>query len=344
MTINKDMTINKVIFISTRWIPEIPLFRDGNNNEKTPYEKYLVFSRVMTKYFLGNNDDCSNWIRLQASTFLPSSGPKVSDIVHDFIKKVEELGLSDHEISIPGQRKKQKLIDILKIDYDIIQYIKQRTAIINSRDILSQQLEQLKTVLPEINNTSSEELDVDSYDNQVILERPFENSKKDISHLDKPEGDKTVKHRLGIYKREANDLGLCVIWPWDGEYERYDVEEKNHDKEWEKAICKSIIEFYPNVEEAILLLHDRDFQKFQKEGKDEPLGQFTYEDNGKKIEYRVIVFRHTNADIQNIIQNTETITELYNATDEYINGYAGMQSADTENKNAEAHNKKLSKV
>lgn len=334
----QDMTTNnnveKVIFISTRWIPQMSIWKKGQEKEDyAKCEEYLVFSRSMTEYFYGLNDDCSRFLKSTVET-----GNLVTDVINNFLKKIQEMGISDYEIIISQNNGRApqiiKLCDILKPDFNYKEYTRQRTKIINSNILNESFGEQIKVILPKIDSQNAGEGDINSFDDEEILNRSFQNDKKDISHLDIPIGVKTIKKRVGLYKKEEDNYGLCAIWPWSGEYEKYN-NDTNHDKEWGKTICKSILEFYPNAKEAILILHDRDFQEYEKTGKDEVIG-WNCDDNNK-LHYCLVVFRHNNIDIQNIIQFNNEIKKMYDIAYNHANGYVDAQKADTLNKNAEAH-------
>jgi hypothetical protein len=75
------------------------------------------------------------------------------------------------------------------------------------------------------------------------------------TYCDKWDGVK-VKHRLGMYCKEEDEIAVCAIFPWMGDYE------DNHDKLWTQMLVGSVLEFYHNVETIILVCHDMDFKLY----------------------------------------------------------------------------------
>lgn len=311
--------VTKIVFISTRWIDECSVL----GNEK--YDEHLVFSESMKDFFLGlgDEDECAQFLKKIAKAN-SASGLTVQKAKQQLISIISENEeYSKLEFTDPSNKKKgRQLLSVLlkgvnDNDYD---------RFIHLIDDLKGEFVELADIL--VKYTPTGDCSVYKYDTQEILNTDFTSTGKDCSHMDKPKGGKQVKHRLGIYTVVDKQYAFCAIWPWSGD------KKEEHDQRWCTAICNSIIEFYPNAKDVILLLHDRDFIAY--DGENRPIGGFEYKSESKSFKYHLAVFQHSNRRIEGIIKNNP-VKEIFDKMEKDAQGYYKKQNADAVNKIAEAY-------
>lgn len=343
--------VKKVVFYSTRQIH--PYFSDEND---------LISCDSMIRYFShlkGKNketkDEFSEW--LSALAFLHEYQLKIEEIR----QKLMEEGCGDIQKKYPEVPSILSRInddDPIAIydDLSFCLYDYHKSSYAQEKKDFFWEAAYQKFIDLDNNseNNCFEKKHLEVFKDRVLsgkethLNRDLTESKEEIDSTVKLESKSLLIHRLGIYHKEKDEYAVCAIWPWDG-----DMDPK-HDEDWKNIIVSAIRELYPNCDEIILVIHNKDFKEWTKKDqivfRKKPLSQISNSDNNEEClpneadpPISLIVFQHTNSEVVGPLKKERennllfTPQRVWEAIEKYLKRHS-LRKADNDNLIAKTHN------
>ena len=297
-------------------------------------------SQALIDYFISRDDALTSWLNnhVQAKNIVKISDEpsidKYKSISEDIQKNADEFESAYYRVYV----EERSLIESISKAENLGELQAIKASFLSAYEEVQEtelsKWELIYSFICDIPDADSSEIDEQQESHKFSIEDYYQFASTSLdsndTYCDKERP--LVQHRLGWYHKEDDKSGtsVCAVYPWVGETNVI------HNVGWANALLSTIKNEYPSIKSILLVCHDRDFNGFS--GKDEVVTQGLFNDLKKKFPQlsSLIVFQHSNSTITGALK-TDNANDVFNAIEEYANGYNTLKMADEQNLNAKAH-------